>query len=84
MPKACISCQNYSHAGYDEDAHCPFEARSHWDDPPTRTQWGHCSLHATEVFATQICTSHDPEPFVTLVDVTNRPEPRVPLQERML
>ncbi|MGP4843355.1 hypothetical protein ACTXGQ_04420 [Marinobacter sp. 1Y8] len=84
MPRACISCEHYSHAGYDEDRHCPFTGPHASSPKPTRTQWGRCDLHGTEVFATEICNSHEPEPFVHLVDVTNRPGPRTAIQERLI
>lgn len=84
MPKACISCERYSHKGYDQDKHCPFQKRSALAKDPVRTPWGFCSLHGVEVFATQLCASHEPEPFANLVDVTNRCEPRTPIQELML
>lgn len=82
MPRACVSCDHYSHSGYAEDKHCPYTNR--WGESSERTQYGRCDLHGTEVFATEICNSHEPEPFVHLVDVTNRPEPRAAIQERLL
>lgn len=84
MPRSCISCEHYSHAGYDDDKHCPFSRSSASAQKPTRTPYGQCNLHGSEVFATEICNSHEPEPFVQLVDVTNRPEPRTAIQERLL
>lgn len=84
MPRACISCEHYSHEDYAEDEHCPFKPQFASSPKPTRTPWGQCNLHGAEVFATEICNSHEPEPFVHLVDVTNRPEPRTPIQERLL
>ena len=84
MPKACISCEHYAHAGYAEDQHCPFSGGSASAPKPTRTPYGQCDLHGCEVFATEICNSHEPEPFVHLVDVTNRPEARTAIQERLL
>lgn len=84
MPRACISCEHYSHAGHDEDRHCPFTSQYASAPKPTRTPFGRCDLHGAEVFATEICSSHAPEPFVHLVDVTNRPEPRAAIQEGLL
>ncbi|EDM46245.1 hypothetical protein [Marinobacter algicola] len=84
MPRACDSCEHYKPVGWDEDKHCPFKGQSASSPKPTRTPFGQCDLHGTEVFATEICNSHEPEPFVHLVDVTNRPEPRTAIQERLL
>ncbi|MBW7472319.1 hypothetical protein [Marinobacter sp. F4218] len=82
MPKACISCQNYTAKGYDRDAHCPFNDKFS-RKPKERTQFGLCGFHKVEVFATEICNSYQVEPFVDPVPVTNRPESRSGIQEKL-
>ena len=82
-PKACISCQQYQHLGFDQDKHCPFENTHSLQQKPERTPYGRCDRHQMEVFATQICTSHESEPHIECFEVSNRPEPRVAFQEGM-
>ena len=82
-PKACVSCQQYAHIGFDEDKHCPFQQRSSLQQKPSRTPYGRCDRHGVQVFATQICNAHAPDPQIKCFDVINRPEPRVITQECM-
>ncbi|MGQ7253933.1 hypothetical protein [Vreelandella titanicae] len=82
-PKACVSCQQYQHLGFDEDKHCPFQQRSSLQQKPSRTPYGRCDRHCVQVFATQICNAHAPDPHIECFDVSNRPEPRVAIQEGM-
>ncbi|MGP8288977.1 hypothetical protein ACT3OH_01760 [Vreelandella zhanjiangensis] len=83
-PKACVSCQQYAHLGFDEDKHCPFAMHSSLQHKPSRTPYGRCDRHGVQVFATQICNSHTPDPHIECFEATNRPEPRVAIQESML
>lgn len=82
-PKACVSCQQYAHLGFDEDKHCPFTQQSSLQQKPSRTPYGRCDRHGVQVFATQICNAHAPDPHIECFDVSNRPEPRVAIQEGM-
>lgn len=75
MPKACISCDSYTHKGYASDKHSPFLS--------SRVQFGWCSKSGTEVFATEICNTYEAMPGITLIDVTNRPAPKEPRQEAL-
>lgn len=84
MPKACISCTQYQHSGYDQDEHCPFPKRFASSDKPTKTEFGDCLQHGVEVFATQICSNYDPEPHVVPAPVENRPCPRIPIQQDLV
>ncbi|MDX1816076.1 MAG: hypothetical protein R3180_00045 [Marinobacter sp.] len=83
MPKACISCVHYQNLGWKHDQHCPFKADFASSPAKTRTPFGHCDLHRSNVFATEICNSHHTEPFVKTTAVQNRPEPMTPIQERL-
>lgn len=79
MPKACISCQNYTGKGFKEDEHCPFYGRWGYENQ-TRTQYGHCSVTKTNVFMTEICPNYVQEECVEVVEVENRPTPMQPHQ----
>lgn len=81
MPKACISCTQYQHRGFDVDEHCPFPKRFASSIPPTKTPYGLCDQHCAEVFATQLCCNYQPEPDAEPYTVENRPRPRIPIQQ---
>lgn len=84
MPKSCIACENYCVKGYAFDKHSPFKD---WRGNPKhngRVQYGFCSWHECEVFATEICNDFDPPPDTELVEVVNRPEPKEIIQARLL
>ncbi|WP_404472943.1 hypothetical protein LG301_01955 [Vreelandella venusta] len=82
-PKACVSCRQYKHLGYDQDEYCPFENTHALQQKPNRTPYGRCDRHRVEVFASQICNSHESDPQIECFEVSNRPEPRVAIQEGM-
>lgn len=83
MPRACISCTQYEHLGWDHDDHCPFKSESALGERKTRTPFGRCALHGQEVFGTQICNNYDADPQVNPTPVENRPVARAPIQETM-
>ncbi|MEI8647434.1 hypothetical protein P4S73_04810 [Paraglaciecola sp. Hal342] len=80
LPKACISCQHFTHKGTAEDKHCPFKASDAWAPKPTKTKYGNCSVCKADVFITEICPSYKAEPYIHVVAVANRPEPMQPRQ----
>lgn len=82
MPKACISCQAYKHIGKADDKHCP---HTDWrGQSKTKTRYGQCQVHKTQVFITELCNQYQQEPFIEVVDADNRPEAKQPRQERLL
>lgn len=83
MPKACDSCVHYTAIGFAYDEHCPFKGAFASSQKPSRTPYGRCDVHCSQVFATEICESYEVEPFVLAIPVTNRPVPMNPRQERL-
>lgn len=81
MPKCCISCDHYSHKGYDPDALCPFKNK--WGEPSVtkRTAWGHCAKHQANVFVTELCDQFAKLEGVTVTNVENRPRAKEIRQE---
>ncbi|MFU2508669.1 hypothetical protein [Pseudoalteromonas sp. ASV78] len=81
MPKACISCQAYKHIGKTDDPHCP---HTDWrGQAKTKTRYGKCQTHGTQVFITELCNQYQQEPFIEVVDADNRPTAKQPRQERL-
>lgn len=82
MPKSCISCQNYEHKGMANDEHCPHTNRL--GEQKSRTKYGKCTAHKTEVFITEICNQYHQEELINVQVVTNRPTAKQTRQERLI
>ena len=83
MPKSCISCDCYSHKGYAKDKHSPFKDLVGNAKNNGRVQYGSCTKHRSEVFATEICNTYESMKGITVVEVMNRPIPKEARQERL-
>jgi len=83
MPKSCVSCDCYTHKGFAKDEHSPFKDWVGNVRHNGRVQFGSCSQHGSEVFATEICNTYAPMPGIQVLDVANRPEPKEVRQERL-
>jgi hypothetical protein len=83
MPKCCISCENFSHKGYDTDPLSPF--KNQWGEPSSikRTAWGHCAKHQANVFVTELCAQFAKLEGITVTNVDNRPKPKEARQESL-
>lgn len=79
MPKACISCVNYTGQGYKHDDQNPIPGT--FGQRATRAQYGTCSAHCKDVFCTEICGSYEADDLIDVVPVENRSEPMQPHQE---
>ncbi len=78
MPKACVSCQHFKHLGRCADEYSPH--KTSWGERKLNTKYGKCSIHLTEVFATELCKQFSQEPDAEVFPVENRPEPKEPRQ----
>lgn len=76
---SCISCQNYQHKGMAHDEHCPHV--NSWGEAKTKTRYGKCMVHKTEVFITEICSLYLQEELINVVQVPVRPSPKQVRQE---
>lgn len=81
MPKACISCNHFTGTGYKADSINPM--RDQFGGRISRSQFGSCSAHCKDVYATEICGSFEHDDLIAVVEVENRAEPMQPHQELM-
>lgn len=76
LPKCCVSCEHYTHKGYDNDILCPFKNKS-------RTAFGECKKHKSNVFSTEICNLFEKIEGIDVTCVLNRERPKEVRQDKL-